>query len=144
MLHQQRGTVQRHNDGDLPVTQTNNALPSIEWGPLDEYFSISNIRLGKQKQNIEGKIFIFNAIQFDVKAKIDINWLNLNYTVHFYDRDDIDMGYGSIGFEPKYRLLASAFGMMWQQGMPGIGFINLDSFSKENQNLDNVKKIRIQ
>lgn len=98
--------------------QTN--LPKINWILAEEYFHISNPKVGKYRfRNILGQIFMLDAIEFNITAKSGIP-LTLMLKAVFYDSDGIKMSESIIAFEKKYN---TGF---WEIGDPGKGYITMD------------------
>lgn len=79
-------------------------LPSIDWGPLHEYFTVSNLRREKMKwRDPLGKVVVLDVLAFTVEAKID--FLIVIFFAQFYDTEGIETSpFSLVSFEPMQPL----------------------------------------
>jgi hypothetical protein len=136
---------QRQDPIKPPVIRPNphdpSYLPTIDWGVAEEYFTIENIKLGKQKtKNSLGAIQLIDAIMFTVTSKINGHVMQL-LTAVCYDARGQRIDDLAINFESKYRNANAIVDITsWHEGDAGIGYILLF----DPKTLDNVKTIKIQ
>jgi hypothetical protein len=111
-------------------TGIKSGLPSIDWDPLQEYFTVSNIRIEKQKlQDPLGRIDVFDVLAFTVEVKQA--FLIVIFFAHFYDTEGIEVDAMSpVSFEPDYSLIR------WSPGVRSRAIVLLPT------NMKRVHRIR--
>ena len=111
-------------------------IPRLNWGALEDYFDISELKIGSNQYKEELHIH-YNALEFDVRATSKMGILGRLFLPHwracFYDRDSIPMEAQKVRFDPLY----IAYG--WTPGMRGKGYILLS----EKIRLTDIGVIRI-
>ncbi|HYN89694.1 MAG TPA: hypothetical protein VER55_14265 [Ardenticatenaceae bacterium] len=90
---------------DIEPAPDESEIPRIDWGLFTEYFTVSDVRIerGRQDRIPGGQIVVYDALVFTVEARSDFqNWAVV-FFAHFYDAEDIEVGVpGVLVYEPDY------------------------------------------
>ena len=109
-------------------------LPVIDWGQLDIFFDISNLRKGIVKERrFSGDMEIYPALIFDVRAKETFSLATTIFEAKFLDKDGYEITNYPVDIQEKYKHLN------WKPGMRGSGRIGLVGVE-----LSQVRSIRIE
>lgn len=108
-------------------------IPPIEWGQLNLFFTISDVRKGIVKEKRPtGGIEIYPAIIFDVRAKETFSLATTLFEAVFIDEEGYEITSYPVDIKEKHDHLN------WKPGMRGIGRIGLVGMV-----LSDVGRIRI-
>lgn len=131
-------TTKAVNNKEIITPPKKNQVPQIQWGEMNDYFHFSNIRYGQIKEkNPMGSTRIYDAILFDLRAKVSANMGTTMFTAKFLD----DEGLGFPGANTLIELKHSRGSVQWQRGNRGKGNIPMMGIADEDQDL--VKTIQV-
>lgn len=116
------------------AAQPAEVIPAIDWGQLELFFTIGNVRKGIHKdKDWRGSIELYPALIFDVRAKETFSLATTLFLAVFLDKEGFEITRYPVEIEEKYKHLN------WKPGMRGSGRIGLVGIE-----LPQVAKIRIE
>ncbi|NCD34763.1 MAG: hypothetical protein EOL87_15275 [Spartobacteria bacterium] len=117
--------------------QSAEALPLIDWGPLNASFSFSNVRIEDMKEKDQmGRLRVYASIRFDMQAKRNTDQSLELYTARFFDADGLEFPDSSAIIEME----RERGGARWHTRERGHGNIPLLGIHEDD--LKDVKTIR--